>query len=141
MAAWFRCVGYSVGPFGNTPARSTSEAHLQSVAFQPRLGSEPRAQLPKVLQRVCCEWVGCRILPCCRVQMPQFLRIFGCAMLAAYTVAPRQSNILVHGRSIFGDISVPCGTLICEKPLQLQTSLHCSGSSHLSLRLLYLQIV
>ena len=54
-------------------------------------------------------------------------RIFGCALLAAYTVAPRQSNILVHGRSIFGDISVPCGPLICEKPLQMQASLQRIG--------------
>ena len=53
----FRCLGCSVGPFGSTPARSTSGARLQSAVFQPCLGSEPRAQLLKVLQCVCCEWV------------------------------------------------------------------------------------
>ena len=83
----------------------------------------------KILQRICCEWVGCRILPCGKVQMLsfstasepvnvlvetlqwkvsqcvvavclnffsvqmlEFPRIFGIAMLAAYTVAPRHST-------------------------------------------------
>ena len=110
------------------------------------------------------------------------LRIFGCAMLAAYTVSPRQSTprclpvfyLEIYGcltapavarshcnckqvctppvssyirlrlacriycsasaehsplpdRILFGDISVPCSTHICEKPLQLQTSLHRAG--------------
>ena len=31
----------------------------------------------------------------------RLLRIFGCALLAAYTVAPRQSNILLHGYHIW----------------------------------------
>ena len=109
-------------------------------------------------------------------------RIFGIAMLAAYTVAPRHSTprcltvfyleiygcltvpadaaslcrckqvctpppsayirhryacriycsasaeqSLLPDRILFGDISVPCSTHICEKPLLVQTSLHCAG--------------
>ena len=65
-------MGCSVARLADTSARSTSGAHLQSAAFQPLLGSEPRVQLLKVLQYVCCEWVGCQILPCCRVQMLPF---------------------------------------------------------------------
>ena len=72
MATWFRCVGYSVGPFGNTLFRSASGAHLHSDAFQTRLESEPRVQLLKVLQCICCERVDCRILPCLKVQMFPF---------------------------------------------------------------------
>ena len=108
-------------------------------------------------------------------------RIFGCALLAAYTVAPRHSTprcltafyLEIYGclaapavaRShcyckqvctalissyirlrnacriycsasaeqsrlpdciLFGDIRLPYGTRSCEKPLQLQTSLHCA---------------
>ena len=47
----------------------------------------------KILQHACCEWVGCRILPFCMVQMLEFTCIFGCALLAAYTVAPRHSSL------------------------------------------------
>ena len=68
----FRCLGCSVARLADTPAGSASRAHLQSAAFQPYLGSELRAQLLKVLQCVCCEWFGCWILPCCRVQMLPF---------------------------------------------------------------------
>ena len=59
----FRCMGCSVASFWNTPFRSASMAYLHSVVFQTRLGSEPWAQLPKVLQRACCKWIDCRILP------------------------------------------------------------------------------
>ena len=54
----FRCPGHSATRLVDTPARSTSGAHLRSVAFHTRLGSEPWARLLKVLQCVCCEWVG-----------------------------------------------------------------------------------
>ena len=62
----------SASPFVDALAISTSRAHLYSAAFQPMLGSEPRVQSLKVLQRVCCEMVGCRILPFCKVQMLSF---------------------------------------------------------------------
>ena len=65
-------MGCSVARLADTPAGSASRAHLQSVAFQPRLGSEPRVQLLKVLQCICCEWVDCLILPYCKVQMLLF---------------------------------------------------------------------
>ena len=51
----FRCMGCSVACLVDTPARSASKAHLHSVVFQTRQGSEPRAQSLKVLQRICCE--------------------------------------------------------------------------------------
>ena len=127
--------------------------------------------------------------------MPEFSRIFGIALLAAYTVAPRQSSprclpvsyLEIYGcltapadaaslcsckqvcialasayirhrfacriycsasaeqsplpaRILFGNIRLPYGTRRCRKPLQLQTSLHRAGFSHLSLRFLYLQM-
>ena len=62
----------SVACLVETPARSASRAHLHSAAFQPRQGSEPRVQSLKILQCVCCEWVGCRILPCGKVQILPF---------------------------------------------------------------------
>ena len=80
----FRCLGCSVGPFGSTPARSTSGTHLHSAAFQPCLGSEPRVQLLKVLQCVCRELVGFRIMRLCRVQMLPF------------TAASEPGNVLVE---------------------------------------------
>ena len=56
----------------DTPARNTSREHLYSAAFQLRQGSEPRAQLPKVLQCVRRELVGFRIMRLCKVQMLPF---------------------------------------------------------------------
>ena len=72
VSFWFRCIGHSVARLVDTPAGSTFRAYLHSVAFQPRQGSEPRVQLLKVLQCVCCELVDCRILPFCMVQMLLF---------------------------------------------------------------------
>ena len=68
----FRCMCCSVACLVDALARSTSRAYLHSAAFQPRQGSEPRVQLLKVLQCVCCELVDCRILPFCMVQMLPF---------------------------------------------------------------------
>ena len=68
----FRCMCCSASPFVDALAISTSMAHLHSAVFQTRLGSEPRVQLLKVPQCVCCERVGCRILPCRKVQMLPF---------------------------------------------------------------------
>ena len=68
----FRCLDHSAARLVDTPARSASSAHLHSVVFQTQLGSEPQAQLSKVLQHVCCERFGCLILPCCKVQMLSF---------------------------------------------------------------------
>ena len=56
----------------DTLAGSTSRVYLQYVVFQNRLGSEPWVLLLKFLQHVCCERFGCRILPCCKVQMLLF---------------------------------------------------------------------
>ena len=39
----FRCMCCSAACLVDTPARSASKAHLHSVVFQNRLGSEPRA--------------------------------------------------------------------------------------------------
>ena len=69
----------------------------------------------------------------------RLLRIFGCALLAAYTVAPRQSSPRCLTYLIWR-YSVPCSTLICRNPLQLQASLHRIGFLQLSLRFLYLQM-
>ena len=68
----FRCLGCSVARLVDTPARNTSREHLYSAAFQLRQGSEPRAQLPKVLQCVRRELVGFRIMRLCKVQMLPF---------------------------------------------------------------------
>ena len=65
VSSRFRCEGSVVARLVDTPAGSTYRAHLHSAAFQTRLGSEPRAQLLKVLQHVCCERFGCLILPLC----------------------------------------------------------------------------
>ena len=65
-------MGCSAVRLADTPARSTSRARLHSAAFQPCHGSEPRAQLLKVLQRVCCERFGCRILLRFKVQILPF---------------------------------------------------------------------
>ena len=65
-------LGCSAARLADTPARSASRAHLHSAAFQPRQGSEPRAQSLKILQCVCCERFGCQILSCGKVQMLPF---------------------------------------------------------------------
>ena len=65
-------MGRSAARLVDTPARNTSRVYLHSAVFQTRLGSEPRVQLLKILQRVCCELIECRILPCSKVQMLPF---------------------------------------------------------------------
>ncbi len=45
----FRYLGCSVACLVDTPFQSAFRAHLRSTVFQNRLGSEPRAQLLKVL--------------------------------------------------------------------------------------------
>ena len=49
-----------------------SEVPPERICILRCLGSEPRVQSLKVLQCVCCEWVDCRILPFCMVQMLPF---------------------------------------------------------------------
>ena len=59
---------------------------------------------------------------------------FRCLNFCVYSAALCLPHILLRlgraaplpDRILFGDISVPCSTHICEKPLQLQTSLHCA---------------
>ena len=79
----------------------------------------------------------CRCKQVCSAQAPAYIRLrFACRI---YCSASAEQSPLPD-RILFGDISVPCSTHICEKPLPLQTSLHRAGSSHLSLRFLYLQM-
>ena len=59
----FRCLGHSAACLVDSPFQSASRAYLHSAVFQAWLASEPRAQLLKVLQCICCERFGCRILP------------------------------------------------------------------------------
>ena len=148
----------------------------------------PRQSTPRCLTVFYLEIYGCLAAPAvarshcnCKQVCSAQARIFGCALLAAYTVAPRHSTprcltafyLEIYGclaapavaRShcyckqvctalissyirlrnacriycsasaeqsrlpdciLFGDIRLPYGTRSCEKPLQLQTSLHCA---------------
>ena len=108
----FRCLGCSAGPFGSTPARSTSRAHLQSVAFQPHLGSEPRVQLLKVLQCVCCEWFGCRILPCFKVQMLPFTAASEPGEMFAKTAQYKVSQCVAAVCLSFFPVQMPWAVLL-----------------------------
>ena len=95
-------LGCSAARLADTPARSASRAHLHSAAFQPRQGSEPRAQSLKVLQCVCCEWFGCRILPCCRVQMLPFTAASEQGEMFAKTAQYKVSQcVVVNSLSFF----------------------------------------
>ena len=76
--------------------------------------------------------------PVCTVTASSYIRLrFACRIYCS--ASAEQSRL--PARILFGDIRLPYGTRSCKKPLQLQTSLHRSGFSHLSLRFLYLQIV
>ena len=128
----FRCMCCSAACLVDTPAGSVSSAHLHSAMFQDWLASEPRVQALKILQHACCEWVGCRILPFCTVQMLEFTCIFGIAMLAAYTVAPRQSSLGCLPQSVWRYMCALRSTHL-QNPLQLQACLHCTGFLQTSL--------
>ena len=58
--------------FGGYPCQKHLWGTFAICGIQTRLGSEPRAQLLKVLQCVCCELIECRIQHCCKVQMLPF---------------------------------------------------------------------
>ena len=63
------------------------------------------------------------------------LRIFGCALLAAYTVHASAEQMEPPCHILFGDICVPYGTHhSCSRPLLSPTSSRRRGCSHLSLR-------
>ena len=120
----FRCLGCSAARLADTPARSTSRARLHSAAFQPRHGSEQRAQLLKVLQRVCCERFGCRILPCFKVQMLSFSTASEPVEVLAETVQRKVSQCVVVVCLSFFPVQMPglfcCafGGYPCQKHLQ-----------------------
>ena len=101
----------SVACLVDTPARSASKAHLHSAAFQPRQGSEPRVQFPKVLQHVCCELIECRILPCCRVQMLPFAAASEPREILAETLQWKVSQCVAV--SFLGFVSVQMHVLFC----------------------------
>ena len=105
-------LGCSVARLADTPARSTSRAHLHSAAFQPRHGSEPRVQSPKVLQCVCCECFGCRVLPCCRVQMLPFTAASEPGEMFAKTAQYKVSQCVTVNSLSFFPVQMP-GLFCC----------------------------
>ncbi len=62
----------------------------------------------------------------------RLLRIFGCALLAAYTVAPRHSSLCCLPQSVWRYMCALRSTHL-QNPLQLQACLHCTGFLQTSL--------
>ena len=120
----FRCLGRPVASFWNTLARSASRAYLHSAAFQPMLGSEPRVQSLKVLQCACCEWVGCRILSCGKVQMLSFSTASEPVEMLAETLQWKVSQCVAADFLGFAPVQMPVlfccvfGGTPCQKCLQ-----------------------
>ena len=73
----------------------------------------------------------CRCKQVCSAPPSAYIRLrFACR---TYCCASAGHSTL-PGHILFGDISVPCSTHRCEKPLLVQTCLQRAGFSHLSLR-------
>ena len=92
-----------------------SQKHIQGTfAFRgipARQGSDPRVRSLKVLQSLCCEWFGCRILPCCRVQMLPFTAASEPVEALSETVQRQASQCVAV--SFLGFVSVQMPGLFC----------------------------
>ena len=118
MHGLFCCV------FGGYPCQKCLQGALHSAAFQPRQGSEPRVQLLKILQCVCCKWVDCRILPCGKVQMLPFTAASEPGEMLAETLQWKVSQCVAVNLWGFAPVQMPglfcCvfGGYPCQKCLQ-----------------------
>ena len=95
--------------------------------------SEPGEMLAETLQWKVSQCVAVEFSSFAPVQMPKFLCIFGIAMLAAYTVAPRQSSLGCLPQSVWRYMCALRPTHL-QNPLQLQACLHCTGFLQTSLQ-------
>ena len=117
-------MGCSVACLVDTPAGSIFRAHLHSAAFLSRQGSEPRVQFLKLMQHVCCEWVGCRILPFCTVQMLPFSAASEPVNVLVETLQWKVSQCVVADFSSFAPVQMHVlfccvfGGYPCQKCLQ-----------------------
>ena len=110
--------------FGGYPSRKCLQGTFAFRGIPAPHGSEPRVQSPKVLQCVCCECFGCRVLPCCRVQMLPFTAASEQGEMFAKTAQYKVSQcVVVNSLSFFpvqmhGPFCCAFGGYPCQKHIQ-----------------------